>query len=234
MSDEPHDKKRGEGRQTGPKGSKNTKSHYESKQYNDKDSGNSRHAQDNAPYKSNDGYRQQNRRDENQYSQHKNIGYNKGIKRAGTGTEQISRRKKREPLPKISKETILERHEFGLQLSKEFQEIIDLNPQIFMKEPFLPVTIEFGPLDIPNDEGLNPKPNYNATGTTTKEPTTSKVEQETFKPEKGSKGWIDWDAGDGKDIFNELGMIEWALHLIRCFRYEKYRRSIAWKEKTAK
>lgn len=198
MSEDTEDRKRNGGKQYPPKSGKNSKNHYDSKPSDEKDSGFSRRDDESGPKRSNDNYRgQQNRHNSGQNYQHKNIGTT-SYKR-WSEHQANPRRRKKEVYNKISRDDILDRYEMSSPPHKEFMEIIEANLQIFVKEPLMPINIEFDDFDVDPDECINSKPNY------TPSTQTSNNTQEGQDVEKGKKGFVEWDSGESNDIFNDFG-----------------------------
>lgn len=75
-----------------------------------------------------------------------------------------SSRQRRQNFIKFSKKEFLEKHANASQESEELNDLVDKNPQIFVKEKLNPLNIGFKNFDIKNDECFNSKIHTKKTG----------------------------------------------------------------------
>lgn len=120
-------------------------------------------------------------------------------KNANRNKNDYPSRKRRQHYKKFSKKEVLESHVGSSQPKKEFMELINENPQIFVKEKLTPLNIGFKKSDLSNDECIN--------STQSSTPSKNKdSDQRVFqKASKDMKTAALWDVGDGTEIFDEIG-----------------------------
>jgi hypothetical protein len=182
-------------RTKGQRGTKNVKV-YEVKQADNKDLRNSEREEISRPKRVEEGsVRQNTKYSEDNYW--KENGYSKN---STSSKNNYPSRKRRQNYIQFSKKDVLDKHVGSSQPKQGFLELMNENPQIFVREKLTPLNVGFKKFDFKNDECINSKQRLNDA---TSEDNDRRVLQKFSESKKAADLW---DIGSGKEIFDEIDM----------------------------